>query len=875
MPTFIEESMLSAALKSCRRNHLRLVTASAHQATESQFESNSTPCLRLESVCVEKDNVTFGVITNLFKQLRAGERIVFVHRLEKTGNKPYELTVNVACQPTQKARLCETVAEAITTAYPSFNFVRCDDATANSEIAASTPTLTHGVQFAPAGVVVAPMPAFSRFESSEDRQRAALGHAAQGKKQVWPFPGKWINWPLTAPLDEPLELPDVVEISVRIHSFTLAPDTTESLYQALMRLEAGNLATFHPDSAITAYSASGELGASAIDLMRHWLRHPNEGYAVDLVIRSSGAMSEIARRRIAADVFGNKLPFAEVSSFSAGQEVRLATPTLSWACALTQGLPALLPGLAILPSLGVARHYGAPVMTPPTVGAMIGKTVCGRGSSQVALPADSRSRHVAIFGATGSGKSSLMTQMIAEDVLDPERKCGVGLIDPHGDLYNRILGIIPPDRIDDVILIDTADLEHTACLNPLEGMRDDPLTAQFIVGEIMSLIELLFETKDSSGPMLRSNLRHLLLLSISMPGRNCTFLDAMRILEDRDFRDYLLSKCKNRGVVDYWQNFKKTSGEHGYESWLPYIQARLSSFVTNPIMKRLLCRPNSTINLAQAMREKKIILFNLNKGVLQDVECQILGSLILTKFFSAALSGGQTAAERPAFHLYVDEFQTFATDSVPKLFSEGRKYNLCLTTANQSIGQLQNRWGRTNIAEAILANTATKFLFRLGPADIDLLQPYFKPQFDSRDMAAMPDFHAVACMSDRNRPLPPFVMRSNFPEVSQTAQSSADSVREAARRYTVPVAQANKELSRIYDLSMESLGATDDETEVNEPERSEVKPQVQDLSAMDPPILIRMARGIIQETGTKLKSPADQDDLGVNTAQTQEAANGS
>lgn len=804
------------------RTHLRMVVGKTGGCIkpESIVERPATPCVMLKSAIVDTDRVVLSVLTNLFKDLRHDERIEFVHQVQRIESntastaQPYRLSLNVACEPDHLNALSGKVAEAMITAYPGLHFVTCNMLPiANSPILQPAIALPHVSQFAPAGLVVAPKPVFARFEQRAERQSFEGGCVTQKelnpKRQVWPFPEKLANWPLTAPLYEPLELPELVEISIRIHAFSLTAETCEKLHQTMMRLQAGNLAVFHPESPVAAYSASAELRTSAIELMQHWLCH-SAGYAVDCIIRSSSALSEVARRRIAADVFG-KLPFSQVRSFVGGAPVQLATPALSWACSTTQGIPALMPGLSQLPTLAVPRHYSEPAVMPPQSGKWIGNTVCGRRSSRVAVPDDSRSRHVAIFGSTGSGKSSLMTKMIAEDIADPDRNCGVGLIDPHGDLYHRVLSIIPPERVDDVILVDTADLKNTACLNPLEGMRDDPLMAQFIVGEIMSLIELLFESKDTSGPMLRNNLRYLLLLSISMPGRHSTFLDAVRILEDGDFRDYLLSKCNNRSVVDYWEHFKNTKGnETGFAEWLPYIMARLGPFVASPIMKRLLCRPNSTINLAQAMREKKIVLFNLNKGVLQDIECQVLGSLILMKFFSAALSARQTTAEgRPAFHLYVDEFQTFCSDSVPKLFSESRKYNLCLTTAAQSIGMLQNRWGRTNIAESILANTATKFLFRLGPSDIDTLQPYFRPQFDARDMATLPDFHAVACMSDHNRPLPPFVMRANLVTSNPVVHASVASVVDSARRYTVPIAQANDELSRTYNLSLESLGTVE------------------------------------------------------------------
>jgi hypothetical protein len=250
--------------------------------------------------------------------------------------------------------------------------------------------------------------------------------------------------------------------------------------------------------------------------------------------------------------------------------------------------------------------------------------------------------------------------------------------------------------------------------------------------------------------------------------------------------------------------------------------APIAPFTTSPIMKRLLSRPDSSIDLAQAMRDKKIVLFNLSKGVLQDTEAQVLGSLILMKFFSAALGRAKLPADkRPPFHLYVDEFQSFATDSVPRMFSEARKFGLCLTTANQSLGQLQNRWGRSNIAESILANTATKFLFRLGPADMDTLQPFYKPQFGEETMANLPDFHAVACMSDHNRPLPPFVFRANLVSPNPLGHMPAESMRELSRqRYSIPTEQANQELMKLFDLSPESLGAVEVPAKPDIPRRS-------------------------------------------------------
>jgi hypothetical protein len=797
---------------------LRLVTGGGgeNRGQEEMVNDVALPCAVLKSAIADKTPIVLSVLTDLFRSLRQGERIEFVHRVIRTDSgkstsvPPYRLTVKVACTPMEVVPFKSKVLEALLTAFPGFYLDACPDTPDRTE----NPVQPHVLQLALSGVVIAAKPTIARFEEQTWRHSPALSSMMVGEsdagRQIWPFPGKLANWALTAPLYEPLDLPEAVEISIRIHAFTLSVDKCESLHRTLLRVLSGNLAVFHPESPIAPYSASADLQDSAAHLLRQWLRHPS-GYAVDCVVRSSAPLSEVAQRRIAKDVFGDR-PFETVRSFDLSAPLPLVQPTLAWANTPDQGIPALMPGQALLPTLGVSRHYPLPLVSPPQTGARIGTTVCGKRSSPVSLPAESRSRHTGIFGATGAGKSALLAQMIAEDIADPQRQCGVGLIDPHGDLYQRVLAMIPPERKDDVVLVDTSDIANAVCINPLEGMQDDPLYAQFVVGEIMSLIELLFESKNTSGPMLRNNLRNLLLLASCTRGRHGTFLDAVRILEDTDYCDYLLSKCKDRNVVDFWEKFKKTrSSESGFAEWLPYIIARLAPFTASPIMKRLLSRPDSTIDLGQAMRDKKIVLFNLSKGVLQETEVQVLGSLILMKFFSAALSRARIPAQQRApFHLYVDEFQTFATDSVPRLFSESRKYGLCITTANQSLGQLSNRWGRSNIAEAILANTASKFLFRLGPSDIDTLQPYYRPQFDAGEMATLPDFHAVACISDQNRPLPPFVFRANLAATNPDEHVLATDLFELSRRrYSVPIDQANKELMKLFSLSAESLGMTE------------------------------------------------------------------
>lgn len=796
MPSF-EHDGAAAGLKPPTHG-LRLVAgiASRKERLLREFESPTVPCLVLKSAMGEKDIVGSSELTALFQTLMPGERVEFVHTLhrDKSGNAlehlPYRLQVRVAPVGGRVDELKGRVAGVVASAYPTIHF-EADEAPPSGD-------LSHVAQFVPAGVRVAAKPG------------PGVGStlAASSATTLWPYPNSLTERPFRTPLTQPLDLPLSTEITIRIHGFSLDDHQCAALHRTLMRLQGDSLATFHPHSPITAFSASSDLKDAAIPLIRHWLRHP-AGWAVDCIVRSSEPLGPVARQLIPAEVFGTR-PFTQIRSFDSSFVQPLAQPELAWAIAEGQGIPPLMPANSVLNTLAVAKHFAAPVASPPREGSWLGETVCGRRSGPVFLPFESRSRHVGLFGATGAGKSSLLTQMMASDIADPARRCGLGLIDPHGSLYQRVLELIPHERADDVILIDTADLSVTACLNPLEGLKDDPLQASFVVSEIMSLIDMLFESKDTSGPMLRTNLRNLLLLTAAVPAREPCLLDAMRILEDTDYAEYLLSKCKDRNAVEYWRKFMRTQGsENGYASWGPYLMARLTPFISSPIMKRLISRPNNTIDLAKAMQEKKIVLFNLNKGVLQDIEVQVLGSLILTKFFSAALARARIPeAERTPFHLYVDEFQTFATDSVPRMFSEGRKFGLFLTIANQSISQLENRWGRSNIASSVLANTATKFMFRLGPADVSTLEAYYRPQFDAGTMSNLPDFHAVACMTDKNKPLPPFVIKANLAVPDTSCHANPKDLENLSRqRYTVPIERANEELAKLFELDIGTLGS--------------------------------------------------------------------
>ena len=240
-----------------------------------------------------------------------------------------------------------------------------------------------------------------------------------------------------------------------------------------------------------------------------------------------------------------------------------------------------------------------------------------------------------------------------------------------------------------------------------------------------------------------------------------TIRDAARILEEDDFCDWLLAKNKDTSLSSHFRHWRNSRGEHDYDSWRPWLLARLHPFTKSMPMLRLLHRP-STLNIGRAMDESKILIFRLGKAVLSELECQLLGTTHLLEFHRAALARSRKpASERPLFRLVVDEFQTFASDATPGLFREARKYNLGIVAATQSLSSLDNRTV-THLKDAVLANTATKLIFRVSPADANVLDDYTLPEFARADLMRTRNFEAVMCMSASD--VPPMRIRLLRPD---------------------------------------------------------------------------------------------------------------
>ncbi len=349
-----------------------------------------------------------------------------------------------------------------------------------------------------------------------------------------------------------------------------------------------------------------------------------------------------------------------------------------------------------------------------------------------------RRRHVYIIGQTGTGKSTIMKNMMIQDIKNGEGCC---VIDPHGDFALDMLKNIPKERADDVIYFNPADTERPIGLNMLEF--DTPEQKTFVVNELLSIFDKLYDLKATGGPMFEQYMRNALLLIMEHPESGMTLMEISRVLADEDFRKLKLSKCKNMSVKDFWEKeAQKAGGEAALANMVPYITSKLTPFIANDIMRPIIAQQKSSIDFREIMDKKKILLVNLTKGKLGEMNSSLLGMIIVGKILLASLSRVDIPEEdRKDFYLYIDEFQNFTTDSIAIILSEARKYRLCLTIAHQYIGQLIKN-NDTSIRDAVFGNVGTTVSYRIGVDDAELLAKQFAPVFNEYDVINIPKYTA-------------------------------------------------------------------------------------------------------------------------------------
>ncbi|MBX4195870.1 DUF87 domain-containing protein [Candidatus Parcubacteria bacterium] len=413
----------------------------------------------------------------------------------------------------------------------------------------------------------------------------------------------------------------------------------------------------------------------------------------------------------------------------------------------------------------------------PSVGTLLGINRFQGREREVRISAEDRLRHLYVIGQTGTGKSTLLKNVIVQDIRNGE---GVCVIDPHGQDVQDILSNVPAERMQDVIYFDPASTERPLALNMLEYDQSRPEEKTFVVNELFNIFQKLYgKVPESMGPMFEQYFRNATMLVIDDPASGSTLLDVSRVLSNKEYRQMKLSKCKNPVVVQFWREVaEKAGGEAALANIVPYVTSKFDIFLANDIMRPIIAQEKSSINLREIMDGKKILLVNLSKGRLGDVNANLIGLILVGKILMAALGRGAglsaQAGSYPPFYLHIDEFQNVTTDSIATILSEARKYRLSLTVAHQFIAQLED-----SIKNAVFGNVGSIVAFRVGADDAEYLEKQFAPVFTAKDLMNIDNRQAYVRMLVNGRPEKPFSLETLPPP--QGNISNVDSLSEMTK----------------------------------------------------------------------------------------------
>ena len=428
----------------------------------------------------------------------------------------------------------------------------------------------------------------------------------------------------------------------------------------------------------------------------------------------------------------------------------------------------------LAPQVKVAKAKVAPAPNNlPGEGLILGENVYRDVKTLVKIKKDDRRRHFYVIGQTGTGKSGLLQETVRQDIFNGN---GVALIDPHGDLVQQTLKNIPKERIQDVILFDPSDLERPLGLNMLQYNPQYPEQKTFIVNELINIFDKLYNLKETGGPIFEQYTRNALQLLMDDPKEEVTLLDVPRVLADADYRNYLLDKCQNILVKEFWQKeAEKAGGDAALQNIVPYITSKFDVFISNDYMRPIIGQAKNSFSFREVMDQKKILLVNLSKGRLGEVNSRLLGMIVVGKILMAALSRVDLPeSERNDFYLYLDEFQNVTTDSIAIILSEARKYRLNLIIAHQFIGQLAD-----DIKKAVFGNVGSMGVFRVGAEDAESLVKEFQPTFSQRDLMNLDNFNVYLKMIIDGQTVQPFSMRTFPPKTVYPDNASV--VRQLSR----------------------------------------------------------------------------------------------
>ncbi len=438
-----------------------------------------------------------------------------------------------------------------------------------------------------------------------------------------------------------------------------------------------------------------------------------------------------------------------------------------------------------------AKTAAAPAEMP-TEGTLLGINIHRGVEKEIYISREDRLRHFYIIGQTGTGKTTLMKNMIVQDIMSG---AGVCMIDPHGTDVEDVLGAIPPEREKDLIYFDPSRMDRVVGFNMLEYDINKPEQKTFVVNELFSIFQKLYGANpESMGPMFEQYFRNATLLVMEDPESGNTLMDISRVMADAKYRRMKLEKAKNPVVTQFWREIAtKAGGEASLENIVPYIVSKFDVFTANDYMRPIIGQQKSAFDFRQVMDERKILLINLSKGKLGEINANLIGMIMVGKILMAALSRVDDPTKSfPDFYLHMDEFQNISTNSISAILSEARKYKLGLTVAHQFIAQLDD-----DIKDAVFGNVGSMAVFRTGPEDAQFLEHQFAPTFESSDLMNVPNRNAYMRVLADGTPTKPFSMATMAP-TKPNLQRVQRMITESYQKYGKPREEIEAEISARY-----------------------------------------------------------------------------
>ncbi len=405
------------------------------------------------------------------------------------------------------------------------------------------------------------------------------------------------------------------------------------------------------------------------------------------------------------------------------------------------------------------------------------------------IKAKDRQRHVYVIGKTGMGKSTLLENMAVQDIQSGE---GMAFIDPHGSAAETLLNYIPPERVNDVLYFAPADSSFPISFNIMEDVGPDK--RHLVVSGLMSVFKKIWV--DAWSARMEYILQNTILALLEYPGS--TLIGVNRMLSDKAYRDLIVANVKDPGVRSFWvDEFAKYNERYMQEAG-DAIKNKIGQFTANPIIRNIIGQPKSSFDIRQMMDDRKIIIMNLSKGLIGESNANLLGSMLTTRIYIAAMSRADLSPEKmkamPNFYFYVDEFQSFANATFANILSEARKYHLNLTIAHQYIEQMEE-----DVRNAVFGNVGTIIAFRVGPFDAEVLETIFTPQFLAPDIVNLGFAQVYLTLMIDGIGSPPF-SATTLPPISPQSVSYKDMVIGASRKtYARPRADVEVDIVKFHE----------------------------------------------------------------------------